>query len=239
MKKALALQLYRKEFSQKWKVVKQVGGFPGGTSDKELTCQCRKHKRLGFDLWVGKIPWRRAWQPTQVFLPRESHGQRSLVGYSPWGHNWLDTTEATSHLCTEQVEYLFISVQALSIVWLLERLPTLMSIESVMPSNHTILCHLLLLLPSIFPGIRVFSNESVFHISWPKYWSFSFSISPSNEHSGLISSRIDWFDLLAIQGSLKSLLQPQFKSISSSVLSLLYSPTLIFIHDYHKNHSFD
>ena len=111
-----------------------------------------------------------------------------------------------------------------------------LSIESVMPSNHLILCHLFFLLPSIFPGIRVFSNESVFHISWPKYWSFS--ISPSNEHSGLISSRIDWFDLLAIQGSLKSLLQPQFKSISS-VLSFLYSPTLTFIHDYYKNHSFD
>ena len=111
MKKALALLLYRKEFPQKWKAVKQVGGFPGGTSDKELTCQCRRHKRLGFSLWVGKMPWRRAWQPTQVFLPRESHGQRSLVGYSPWGHKWLDTTEATSHLCTKQVEYLFSSVQ--------------------------------------------------------------------------------------------------------------------------------
>ena len=76
----------------------------------------------------------------------------------------------------------------------------LMSIESVMPSNHLILCHPLLLLPSIFPSIRVFSNESVLGIRWPKYWSFSFSISPSNEHSGLISFRTDWFDLLAVQG---------------------------------------
>ena len=83
----------------------------------------------------------------------------------------------------------------------------LMSMELVMPSNQLILCSPLLLLPSIFPSIRVFSNESVFHIRWPKYWSFSFSISPSNEYSGLISCRIDWFDLLAAQGILNSLLQ--------------------------------
>ena len=83
----------------------------------------------------------------------------------------------------------------------------LMSIESVMPSNHLILCRALLLLPSIFPSIRVFSNESVFRIRWPKYWSFSFSISPYNEYSVLISFRIDWLDLLAVQGTLKSLLQ--------------------------------
>ena len=82
-----------------------------------------------------------------------------------------------------------------------------MSIESVMPSKHLILCCPLLLLPSIFPSIRVFANESVLHIRWPKYWSFSFSISPSNEYSGLISFRMDWLDLLAVQGTLKSLLQ--------------------------------
>ena len=82
-----------------------------------------------------------------------------------------------------------------------------MSIESVMPSNHLILCHPLLLLPSIFPSIRVFSNESVLHIKWPKYWSFSFSISPSNEYSELISFRMDWLDLLAVQGTLKRPLQ--------------------------------
>ena len=82
-----------------------------------------------------------------------------------------------------------------------------MSIESVMLSNHLILCHPLLLLPSIFPRIRVFSKESVLHNTWPKYWSFSFSINPSNEYSGLISFRMDWFDLLAVQGALKSLLQ--------------------------------
>ena len=83
----------------------------------------------------------------------------------------------------------------------------LMSIESVMPSNHLILCHPLLFLPSIFPSIRVFSNESVLRIRWPKYWSFSFNISPSNEHPGLISFRMNWLALLAVQGNLKSLLQ--------------------------------
>ena len=82
-----------------------------------------------------------------------------------------------------------------------------MSIESVMPSNHLILCHPLLLPPSVFPSIRVFSNESVLYIKWPKYWSFSFGISPSNDYSGLISLRMDWLDLLAVQGPLKSLLQ--------------------------------
>ena len=85
--------------------------------------------------------------------------------------------------------------------------PKPMSIESVMPSNHLILCRPLLLLPSIFPTIRVFSNESALHIRWPKYWSFSLNISPSNEHPGLISFRTDWLDLLAVQGTLKSLLQ--------------------------------
>ena len=114
----------------------------------------------------------------------------------------------------------------------------LMSIESVMPSNHLILCRPLFLLPSIFSSIRVFSNESVLHIRWPKYWSFSFSISPSNEYSGLISFRIYWLDLLAIQGK-ESSPTPQFKSINSLVFSFLYGPTLIFIHDYWKSHSFD
>ena len=86
-------------------------------------------------------------------------------------------------------------------------LPILMSIESVMPSNHIILCHPLLLLPSIFPNIKDFSNESAFRIRWPKYWSFSFNISPSYEYSGLISFRMNWLDRLAVQGTLKSLLQ--------------------------------
>ena len=90
----------------------------------------------------------------------------------------------------------------------------LMSIESVMPSNHLILCQPLLLLPLIFPSIRVFSNESVLHIRWPKYWSFNFSITPSNEYSGLISFSINWFELFAVQGSLKSLLQNHISKAS-------------------------
>ena len=104
-----------------------------------------------------------------------------------------------------------------------QRLSKLMSIESVMPSNHLILCHPLLLLPSIFPTIRVFSSESVLPIRWPKYGSFSFDISPSNVHSGLISFRMDWLDLLAVQGTLKSLLQHHSSkaSIFSTQLSLL------------------
>ena len=89
-----------------------------------------------------------------------------------------------------------------------------MSIDSVMPSNHLILCHPLLLLPSVFPGIRVFSNESVLCIRWLKHWSFSFNISPCNKYSGLISFRIDWFDLLAVQGTLKSLLQHHSSKVS-------------------------
>ena len=106
----------------------------------------------------------------------------------------------------------------------------LVSIESVMPSNHLILC-CPLLLPSIFPSIRVFSNESAPRIRRSKYWSFSFSISPSNEYSGQISFRMDWLDLLAVQGTLKNLLQHHFKSFNSLVLSFLYGPTLTSIHN--------
>ena len=115
----------------------------------------------------------------------------------------------------------------------------LMSIESIMLSNHLTLCHPLLLLPSIFPSIRVFSNDLALHIRWPKFWTFSFSRSLSNEYSELISFRIEWFDLLAVQGTLKNLLQHQFESINSSALSLFYGPTLTSVHDYWKNHSID
>ena len=138
------------------------------------------------------------------------------------------------------------SVQSLSCVWLFATPWTagcqaslsitkprsslkIMSIESVMPSNHFILCHPLLLPPSIFSSIRVFSNESVLRIKWPKYWSFSLSISPSNEYSGLISFRMDWLDILTLQGAVKSFLTPQFKSINSLVLSFLYSSTSLTI----------
>ena len=110
----------------------------------------------------------------------------------------------------------------------------LISVKSVMPSNHLILCHPLLFLPSIFPSFRAFSNESVLHIRWPKYWSYSFSISPSNEHPGLISFRMDWLDLLAVQGTLKSLLQQH--SLKPSILwcSAFFMVQLLFIsiHDH-------
>ena len=115
----------------------------------------------------------------------------------------------------------------------------LMPIELVITSNHLILFHPLFLPPSIFPSLRVFSSESVLCIRWPKYWSFSFSINPSNEYSGLISFWMDWLDLLAAPGTQESFPTPQFKSINSSVLSLLYGPALTFTHDYWKNHSFD
>ena len=115
----------------------------------------------------------------------------------------------------------------------------LMAIESVMPSSHLILCCPLLLLLPIPPSIRVFSNESTLRMRWPKYWSFSFSISPSNECSGLTSFRMNWLDLLAVQGTLKSSPTPQFKSINSSALSVLHNPTLTSIHDHWKNHSLD
>ena len=119
-----------------------------------------------------------------------------------------------------------------------QNLLKLMSTESVMQSNHLIV-YRRLFLRSVFPSIRVFSNESVLCIRWPKYWSFSFNISPFNEYSGLISFRIDWFDLLAPKDSQESSPALQFKSISSSAFSFLYNPTLTFIHDYWKNHSLE
>ena len=117
----------------------------------------------------------------------------------------------------------------------------LMSIESVMQSNHLILCRPFLLLPSVFPSIRVFSKESVLHIRWPRYWSFSFSLSPSNEYSGLISFRIDWFDLLAVQRTLKSLLQHHSSKASILRYSAFFMVQLSHPskYDYWKSHSFD
>ena len=144
----------------------------------------------------------------------------------PRSSSWLKIKPASPALASEffTTKSPFSSVQSLSHVWLFatprtaacqaslsitksQSSPKLMSLDSVIPSNHLILCHPLLLLPSIFPSIRVFSNESALHIRWPKYWSFSFNISPSNEHPGLISFRMAWLDLLAVQGTLKSLLQ--------------------------------
>ena len=158
--------------------------------------------------------------------------------------------------CSTLLVIQFSSVQSLSHVWLFAipwtaasqaslsitnfwSLLKLMSIKSVMPSKHLILRHSLLLMSSIFPSIRVFSSESVLHIRWPKYCSFSFSISPSNEYSGLISFRIDWLDLLAVHGTLRSLLQHHSSKPSILWYQFLYGPTLISIHNYWKNHSFD
>ena len=184
---------------------------------------------------------------------KKKKGQKTLIDISPKKtyRRPRDTWKNARH------HPLFSSVQLLSRVrlfvtsWITVRQASLSitnsqsslkltSIESVMPSSPLILCHPLLLLPPIPPSITVFSNESTLLMRWPKYWSFSFSISPSNEHPGLISFRMDWLDLLALQGTLKSLLPtPQFKSINSSVLSLLYCPTLTSEHDYWKNHSFE
>ena len=113
----------------------------------------------------------------------------------------------------------------------------LMSIESVMPSSHLILCCPLLLLPPIPPSLRVFSNESTLHMRWSKYWTFSFSVSPSNEHPGLISFRMDWLDLLAFQGTLKSLLQHHSSKASIFWCSAFF--TVQLLHDHWKNHSLD
>ena len=126
--------------------------------------------------------------------------------YHLYNHTQFRTVQLFSHFWLFVTPWTTACQASLSITDS-QSLLKLMSIESVMPSNHLILCRPLLLQPSIFPSIRVFSNESVLHITWPKYWSFSFSIRPSNEYSGLISFRMDWLDLLAVQGTLKSLLQ--------------------------------
>ena len=127
-----------------------------------------------------------------------------------------DSVQSLSHVQLFATPWTAVHQASLSITNS-QSLLKLMSIASVMPSNHLILCHPLLLLPSIFPTIRVFSNESVLRISWPKYWSFSFNISPSNEHPRLISFSMDWQDFLAVQGTLKSLLQ-----LHSSKISILW-----------------
>ena len=176
------------------------------------------------------IDWRRQWHPTPVLLPRKSHGWRSLVGYSPWGREESDMTEQLhfhfslscigegngnnplQYSCLENprdrgawwAAVYGVARGQTRLKWLSS---SSMSIDSVMPSHCLILCHPLLRLPSIFPSIKLLSSESALLIRRPKYSNFSFSINPSNEYSGLISFRIDWFDLLAIQETLKSLLQ--------------------------------
>ena len=158
--------------------------------------------------------------------------QRQFSSVQLFSSVWISATPCTA------ARHVHHHVHTLSITNS-QSLLKLMSIVWVMPSNHLICCRPLLLLPSIFPSIRVFSNESVLRIRWPRYWSFSVSISPSNEYSGLISLRTDWLDLLAVQGTQESSPTPQFRSINSSAVSFLYSPTLTFIHDHWKNHSLD
>ena len=182
--------------------------------------------------------------PLQYSCMENPHGQRRLAGYSlyaltsyppgkPWDCKELEHNWGTKHSTIFRSSS--VSIQLLTCVWLFviswtaacqaflsitnsQSLLKLMSIESVMPSNRFILCHPLLLPPSILPSIRVFSNESVLRVRWPKYWSFSFSISPTNEYSGLVSFRMDWLDLLAVQRTLKSLLQQH--SSKASILRL-------------------
>ena len=146
----------------------------------------------------GRSPWRRKWQPTPVFLLGNPMDRGAW-----WGHKRLDTTERLNE-CS--VQFRIAARQASLSITNSRSSLKLTSIKSVMPSSHLILC-CRLLLPPISPSIRVFSNESALHMRWPKYWSFIFSISPSNEHPGLISFRMDWLDLLAVPGTLKSLLQ--------------------------------
>ena len=146
----------------------------------------------------GKTKYMRYFNNTLKFLGNFNMVIRSTMFMNNGEKGFCCSTLCNTMDCSMQASLSFIVSHSLL---------KLMSMELVMPSNQLILCSPLLLLPSIFPSIRVFSNESVFHIRWPKYWSFSFSISPSNEYSGLISCRIDWFDLLAAQGILNSLLQ--------------------------------
>ena len=160
--------------------------------------------------------------------------------FSRWSQkeNWQDSVSSVQLISrvwlfsTPQTA----ACQASLSITIFRNLLKLMPIQLVMPSNHLILCRPLLVPPLIFPSIRVFSNESALPIRWPKYWSFSFSMSPSNEYSRLISFRMDWLDLLTVQGTLKSRLQHHN---TTSVLSFLYGPTLTSRHDYWKNHRFD
>ena len=189
--------------------------------------------------------------PTCLFPPSATMAQLQVLsrmldaGTTPWARAGMeDALEGLSAVQSLSPVRLFVTPwtaarQASLSITSSGSLLKLMSIELVMSANHLILCHPLLLLLSIFSSIRGFSNESALCIRWPKYWSFSFSISPSNEHSGLISFRMDWLALLAVQGTLKSLLQHHSSKASILQHSAFFGPTLTSIHYYWKNHSFD
>ena len=230
----------------------------GANSNACMCCTCSPKDIFKSTIWgsphrnfecssaVGWIVWyiHILWYPIAMRLRDLPVNKQQYEWIPKYNIGWQkpDTNEYT----------LYDSVQSLSCVWLFaapwkaarqaslstnnsQSLLKLMSIKSVMPFNYLSLCCPLLLLPSIFPSI----SEPVLHIRWPKCWSFRFSISPSNEYSGLTSFRIDCLDLLAVQGTQESSPAPQFKSINSSVLNFPYSPTLVSIHDYWKNHSLD
>ena len=158
--------------------------------------------------------------------------------YDLSSHRWFSSVQSLNHVRLFATPWTTACQASLSATNS-QSLPKPMSIELMVPFNHLILCRSLLLLPSIFPSIRVFSYEWAVHIRWPKYWSFNFNISPSNEYQGLISSMMDWLDLLAVQGTLKSLLQHHSSKASSLRHSDFIIPTLTSIHDYWKTHSFD
>ena len=177
-----------------------------------------------FSFWKGDYLRRKGWVVKYLWLYSSNRRGRAL-NWGVWA--FLISQFSRDRLFTTPWTAAHQASLSITNSWSLLKL---MSIESVMPSNHLILCCPLLLLPSILSSIRVFSSESVLHIRWPKYWSFSFNISPSNEHSGLISFRMDWLDLLAVQGTLKSLLQHH----SSKALILHHSAffTVQFSHPY-------
>ena len=170
--------------------------------------------------------------------PLEEMGGAIIVNKRVWNAIQFNSVQSLSRVRLFATPWIAARQASLSITNSQSSLK-LTSIKLVMPSSHLILCCPLFPLPSIPPSIRVFSNESTLRMRWPKYWSLSFSISPSSEDPGLISCRMDWLDLLAAQGTLESSPTPQFKSISSLALSFLYSPTLTSIHDHWKNHSLD
>ena len=187
----------------------------------------------------SSAPGCRVWSPPSLQVVGQSPnfssswgGSRRMMISPTWFSSVQFSHSVMSDSCLTLCNPVDCSTPGLPVHHQLQRSLKLKSIESVMPSNHLILCRPLLLLPSIFSSIKVFSNKLVLRIRKPKYWSFSFSISPSNEYSGLISYRMDWLDLCSPRDSQESSPTPQFKSINSFALSFLHSPTLTSIHDY-------
>ena len=218
-------------------------GFPGGAVVKNLSASAEDGRDAGSIPGLGKSSGIGNGNPLQYSCLENSMDRRTR---HTTVHGTLKSWTQLRDWAYTHSHHQFSSVHSLSCVWLFatpwtaahqaslsttnsQSLLTLMSIELVMPSNHLILCHPLLLPPLIFPSIRVFYSESVLCIRWPKYWSFSLSISPSNEYSGLISFRMDWLDLLAVQGTLKSLLQHHSSKASILWCSAFFTGTILYI----------